>query len=92
MKVKGKEEKVRINQLKCGRTHCIALLNIGYIMEWGDNEYGQLGNKKRSQLNTPAVMRDFAGKKIVGVFAGEYCSGVIVEKNEQDDASKNPKK
>lgn len=55
------------------------MLNIGYIMEWGDNEQGQMGNKKRSPSMVPIILRDFIGKKIVGVFASEYNSGVIVE-------------
>jgi alpha-tubulin suppressor-like RCC1 family protein len=79
MKVKGKEQKVKIEQLRCGKNHCIALLNIGYIMEWGDNEYGQMGNRKRSGNLTPIVLKDFAGKKIKGVFAGDNKSGVIIE-------------
>jgi len=60
MKRKGKEEKVLINQLACGNRHCIALLNIGYIMEWGDNEYGQMGNKKRSTVYSPIILRQFS--------------------------------
>jgi alpha-tubulin suppressor-like RCC1 family protein len=48
-------------------------------MEWGDNEHGQLGNKKRSSSLVPIVVKDFVGKKVVGVFAGENNSGVIVE-------------
>lgn len=32
MKIKGSEQKVKIEQLRCGKNHCIALLNIGYIM------------------------------------------------------------
>ncbi len=82
MKVRGKEEKVKIEQLSCGKNHCIALLNIGYIMEWGDNEYGQIGNKKRSCNLTPIVVKDFAGKKVRGVFAGDNKSGVIIEREE----------
>jgi hypothetical protein len=39
-------------------------------MEWGDNEDGQMGNKKRSSVMSPVVLKDFAGKKIKGVFAG----------------------
>ncbi len=79
LRIKGKEEKVRIEQLRCGKSHCIALLNIGYIMEWGDNEFGQMGNKKRSIVMTPIVLKELAGKKVVGVFAGDNKSGVIVE-------------
>lgn len=52
-------------------------------MEWGDNEYGQMGNKKRSAILTPIVLKDFAGKKIVGVFAGDNKSGVIIEREEE---------
>jgi alpha-tubulin suppressor-like RCC1 family protein len=37
MKVKGVNKKIKVDQIQCGKNHCIALLNIGYIMEWGDN-------------------------------------------------------
>jgi len=60
LKVKGKKENVLVSQLSCGRKHCIALLNIGYIMEWGDNEYGQMGNKKRSPVHSPLIIRQFS--------------------------------
>ena len=53
-----------------GKNHIIILLNIGYVIEWGDNEYGQMGNKKRSFINKPSVMKEFIGKKVKGVFAG----------------------
>lgn len=35
----------------------MALTNVGAVLEWGDNEYGQMGNKKRYQLavNRPKV-------------------------------------
>lgn len=46
-----------MKQLSCGNKHCIALLNIGYIMEWGDNEFGQMGNKKRSPAYSPIIVR-----------------------------------
>ena len=38
-----------------------------------------MGNKKRSAVSVPIVMKDFAGKKVVGVFAGDNKSGVIIE-------------
>ena len=43
--------------MACGNKHIIVLLNIGYVLEWGDNEYGQMGNKKRSSINKPSVMK-----------------------------------
>ena len=49
-------------------------------MEWGDNEYGQMGNKKRSTILTPNCSQKILQvKKIVGVFAGDNKSGVIME-------------
>lgn len=88
LKTNGEERKVSIDQIECGKNHCIALLNIGYIMEWGDNERGQLGNKKRSPSLAPILLKDFTGKKVVGVFAGENSSGVIVENSGEDGAGK----
>lgn len=79
MKVKGQSRKIVVDQLECGRNHCIALLNVGYVMEWGHNEQGQMGNKKRSPSTAPTLVREFMGKKVLGVFAGEDNSGVIVE-------------
>ncbi|XP_031472744.1 uncharacterized protein LOC116245225 [Nymphaea colorata] len=78
LKRNGKQEKVQVKQLACGNTHCIALLNIGYIMEWGDNEHGQMGNKKRSPAYSPIIVREFSEKDILGVFAGHNASGVIL--------------
>ena len=79
-KQKGEDKKVKIEKIECGNNHCLALLNIGYIMEWGDNEYGQMGNKKRSPVSSPIVLKAFTEnkQKILGVFAGENASGVIV--------------
>ena len=36
----GVEENIEIKELECGKNHCIALLSINVIMEWGANEYG----------------------------------------------------
>ena len=36
----GKAENVRVTKVKCGNTHCVALLNLGVIALWGENEYG----------------------------------------------------
>jgi len=37
-----------------------------------------MGNKKRSTVLTPIVIKDFSGQKIKGVFAGDNKSGVII--------------
>lgn len=37
-----------------------------------------MGNKKRSAVMSPIVLKNFVGKKVVGVFASDNNSGVIV--------------
>lgn len=54
-------------------------MNIGYVFEWGDNEYGQMGNKRRASLNEPTIVKEFMKKPVLGVFASENSTGVIVE-------------
>ena len=43
-----------------------------------------MGNKKRSPSLVPIILRDFVGKKVVGVFAGQNNSGVIVENHGEE--------
>jgi len=52
-------EIVKIDQISCGNNHCMALLNIGAVMEWGENEFGQLGNKKRVFSEHPLIIGFF---------------------------------
>lgn len=71
-----------MDKIECGRSHCLALLNVGYVMAWGHNEQGQLGNKKRSPSMTPFLHKFFIGKNVQGVFAGGVSSGAIVKEQE----------
>lgn len=68
-----------VEQIECGGGHCIALLNIGYVMLWGDNEHGQMGNKKRSPVSEPLLQPQFSKQPVLGVFASADTTGVIVE-------------
>jgi len=38
-----------------------------------------MGNKKRSPVYSPILLRLFSEKKILGVFAGHNSSGVIIK-------------
>ena len=40
---KGNLENVKVDQIECGSNHCMLLFNLGAILEWGANEYGQMG-------------------------------------------------
>jgi len=74
----GKKD-VRLDQISCGRNHCMALLNIGAVMEWGANEHGQLGNRKRVFSENPIIIKNFAEENVLKVSCGQYNSGVICE-------------
>lgn len=66
----GKEENITVKQIECGSNHCMALLNIGGIMEWGQNEYGQLGNRKRVFSDHPILMGRFKNDNVLNISCG----------------------
>ena len=70
---------MEVSSVACGIAHALVGLNIGYVMEWGDNEHGQMGNKKRSTVYSPIIVRQFSEQEIVGVFAGHNTSAVIIK-------------
>lgn len=54
-----KDEPLMLNNLVCGRRHCLALFDYGAFMFWGENHVGQLGNRKRAFLESPYPSRKF---------------------------------
>lgn len=46
----------RVDQLRCGQAHCLALLKDGRLFAWGSNPQGQVGNGKRSLVSRPIVI------------------------------------
>ncbi|EGR26934.1 phosphatidylinositol 3- and 4-kinase family protein, putative [Ichthyophthirius multifiliis] len=76
----GQYKNVRIKKIVCGDRHCLALIDeLGVVMEWGDNENGQLGNKKRAFTEFPVIQQKFKNEKVLNVCAGENSSAVICE-------------
>lgn len=55
VKVTGLTEPVRAIGSECN--HCLALCSNGTLMAWGDNIYGQLGDKTNSDRTTPIVVK-----------------------------------
>lgn len=76
------ERDVRTEQISCGRNHCMALLSVGAVLEWGANEFGQLGNKKRVFSENPIILKTFAAENVVKISCGEDNSAVICEDKE----------
>ncbi|KRW99370.1 Regulator of chromosome condensation 1/beta-lactamase-inhibitor protein II [Pseudocohnilembus persalinus] len=80
---KGTEENIDIKQISCGANHCMALLSVGAIMEWGQNEYGQLGNKKRAFSEHPIIMGKFKNENILNISCGYDSSAIVAELQEE---------
>jgi alpha-tubulin suppressor-like RCC1 family protein len=58
-----------IKKLSCGDDHCLALTSTDALLIWGDNEFGQLGNKKRSYSTKPLLVTAFKNSKIIDIKA-----------------------
>lgn len=87
----GTEKDIRIKEISCGFNHCMALLSIGVVMEWGANEYGQLGNKKRAFSENPLIINSFAKENVLNISCGFNNSAVIAENREKKDQDQNKK-
>lgn len=57
-------------------------------MEWGANEYGQLGNKKRAFVEHPIIVSNFTKENVVSISCGQNNSAVIVENREFEEKEK----
>ena len=74
------ETALTITNLQCGRRHCMAAYDYGAFLFWGDNQVGQLGNRKRAFLESPYPSKKFEYRhNIENVILGIDSSCVIVE-------------
>ena len=63
-------EPVKFEFLSSGRRHSILALERGGLFLWGDNEEGQIGNKKRRVCPRPLLRPRFSrGQRIINVEA-----------------------
>ena len=83
---KGKDPNVRIQAISCGKSHCMALLNIGTVLEWGSNVRGQMGNKKRVCAENPLVINKFQFSKVKSISCGYDNSAVVTYLQEKKEA------
>jgi alpha-tubulin suppressor-like RCC1 family protein len=82
-----------ISQLQCGRRHCVATFDYGSFMFWGDNQVGQLGNRKRSFVESPYPHKKFEYRhNVENVVLGIDSSGVIVEDTGREKKKREKKK
>lgn len=75
-----KDEALMLSDLVCGRRHCIAHYDYGAFKFWGDNNSGQLGNRKRAYVDSPHPSNKFTKRhNVEHVVAGLDSSAAIVE-------------
>jgi alpha-tubulin suppressor-like RCC1 family protein len=79
VKTEEGQKNIRILDIKCGEQHCITNLNIGAVLSWGCNDYGQLGNRKRTFSENPIWMKTFESHNVKNIYAGSTSSAVICE-------------
>ena len=78
-RINNKEDdpNIRVKAITCGNNHCMATLDIGVVLEWGNNTHGQLGNKKRVSAENPVVINKFKKSIIKNITCGYDSSAVI---------------
>lgn len=84
---------LKISNLTCGRRHCVATFDYGAFFVWGDNEFGQLGDKKRRFLESPFPKSKFERRhNVESVVCGIDNCAVIVEDLSDKMPNKKTKK
>ena len=70
---------VRAKAAAAGRQHTLVLGDDGRVWAFGDGTHGQLGlgEARREQLATPAVVEGLGGTGVASVHAGGDCSGAV---------------
>jgi len=84
---------LKMTNISCGRRHCAATFNYGAFFIWGDNEFGQLGDKKRRFLESPFPKSKFERRhNVESVVCGIDNCAVIVEDLSDKQVVKRKKK
>ena len=87
------EQALMIEHIQCGRRHCVAKFDYGGFKFWGDNQVGQLGNRKRSYLESPYPSKKFELRhNVENVVLAIDSSAVIVEDTGRVKKKKNKNK
>ena len=60
----------KVQQVRAGCDHTVALTSTGHVLAWGINGSGQLGNGSIASRETPVRVRIPGGTKVIAVRAG----------------------
>ncbi|KAJ4838177.1 Ultraviolet-B receptor uvr8 [Turnera subulata] len=73
---------VRIRQIACGDSHCLAVTLDGEVQSWGRNQNGQLGLGTTEDSLVPQRIQAFQGVRIKMVAAGAEHTAAVTESGE----------
>ncbi|XP_074304705.1 ultraviolet-B receptor UVR8-like [Silene latifolia] len=73
---------VKIKQIACGDSHCLAINMNGEVMSWGRNQNGQLGLNTTEDSLIPQKIQTFQGVSVKMVAAGAEHSAAVTETGE----------
>ncbi|KAG9131684.1 hypothetical protein Leryth_009413 [Lithospermum erythrorhizon] len=70
---------LRIRQIACGDSHCLALTMEGHLRSWGRNQNGQLGLGTTEDCLIPQSIEAFQGIPVKMVAAGAEHTAAVTE-------------
>ncbi|KAG5393982.1 hypothetical protein IGI04_023945 [Brassica rapa subsp. trilocularis] len=70
---------IRIQQIACGDSHCLAVTMDGEVQSWGRNQNGQLGLGDTEDSLVPKKIQAFEGIRIKMVAAGAEHTAAVTE-------------
>lgn len=70
---------MKVNKLACGLDHCLMATDMGVVFEWGANNRGQLGNKRRHYSEHPLIVKLLNDKSVVDLACGDDGTAVILQ-------------
>uniref|UniRef100_A0A803L4T6 Ultraviolet-B receptor UVR8 n=1 Tax=Chenopodium quinoa TaxID=63459 RepID=A0A803L4T6_CHEQI len=73
---------VKIKQIACGDSHCLAVTMDGVVASWGRNQNGQLGIGTAEDSLIPQKIQAFQGIPVKMVAAGAEHSAAVTESGE----------
>ena len=88
-----KRKPLSLDNLSSGKRHTLASFDYGAFFFWGDNEFGQLGKRKRSFIESPWPFKKFEeNHDVMNIVCGINSSAVIVAHKPPKNKSKKKQK
>lgn len=68
---------ISVEQIACGKDHCLIVTRSGYVYSYGSDEYGQLGNDNFTDQAEPGLILQLSNCRVSKVACTDYCSFAV---------------